>query len=360
MLEHKADYFHVLVVSGLVFLILNMTSLVSSTLSYFQPTCHIFNNQRDRVWLKRKFYTSGKWKTDFKSLEDMEPCSEEPIACSNYAWDTEMICKWKTYDPNLTKKCLIKNELVVMGDSRARQIYRAMEQRTTGEKAIDYTPWHWNKSIPFPEIIYHHDTALKFYWMKKFKNLETMLTDNLFNFKKNPKTLILGEHFLWSVEMNQGSNKSMEKDDYVNKKYVSKAEQYKKDFTEIIIPIITELANSGNKILWMSIEYRQDFVVKKGGQVSYAVTDPDKIYQSFHNHLMDDINNHIENEIAAMNHENIYYFSSNSRNTLNLSKTAVFLGDLTHKMKRDKNITLPFPLWLDTNYMLNFVCNQEL
>ena len=52
------------------------------------------------------------------------------------------------------------------------------------------------------------------------------------------------------------------------------------------------------------------------------------------------------------------FMSANSRNTENLSKTALFLGDMTHKMVRNEKINLPFPLWLDTNYMLNFACNK--
>lgn len=80
-------------------------------------------------------------------------------------------------------------------------------------------------------------------------------------------------------------------------------------------------------------------------------------YQTFQNNLIDDVNRHIEKSIADLSHKHIYFLSANSKNTFNLAKTLAFLPDNTHKLLRNKNLTLPFPLWLDTNYILNFACN---
>ena len=76
------------------------------------------------------------------------------------------------------------------------------------------------------------------------------------------------------------------------------------------------------------------------------------------NYLMDNVNAQIEKWINTLSHENVFFLSSNSRNTPNLSNTALLLGDMTHKIPHNEKMSLPFPLWLDTNYILNFACNQ--
>lgn len=54
-----------------------------------QDLARNYNNDESSENKRRKFYTSGKWKTNFMSLGDMEPCSENPEACVNTSWDTE-------------------------------------------------------------------------------------------------------------------------------------------------------------------------------------------------------------------------------------------------------------------------------
>lgn len=277
--------------------------------------------------------------------------------CSG-TWDTEVPCEWKAYTPKVTSQCLQKTELLVLGDSRGRQVYRSLSQRIKGGKAIDDTPWNRNESIPFPKIIENPDTKLKFYWLNNFNVLRNMLKENLKKYESEPKTFILGYHFLWSVKMYPSDNTKLNAT-----KFVDQAERYKRDFITVILPIIIELADSGNRFLWASTEHRVDFSLKESKlsdklNITYKVLDTEKNYQMLQNYLMDDVNDHIERWIFKLSHKNIYFMSANSRNTENLSKTALFLGDMTHKMVRDKKINLPFPLWLDTNYMLNFACNN--
>merc|ERR1712004_521374 len=159
------------------------------------------------------------------------------------------------------------------------------------------------------------------------------------------------------VRMEPHHINKMDNANFLNKHFVIKTEKYKLDFSSKILPIMIEIANSGSRFLWLSIEHRKDFQVIQGGNVSYSISKSGLRYQTFQNNLMDDVNRHVEKEIAYLSHENIYFLSSNSKNSFNLENTLSFFGDSTHKLLRNRNLTLPFPLWLDTNYILNFACN---
>ena len=152
-----------------------------------------------RVWFKRKFYTSGKWKRNFESSTELQNCASDPIFCSNYSWDIEMNCKWKLYEPSFVKRCLQSVNLIVLGDSRGRQIFRSLEQRIHGEKVIDATPWR-GQNFTAPKFFENEETNLKFYWANYLDNLEELLKKNLQLFKSNSKNFVLGEHFLWTVQ----------------------------------------------------------------------------------------------------------------------------------------------------------------
>ena len=67
----------------------------------------------------------------------------------------------------------------------------------------------------------------------------------------------------------------MENAIFLNKHFIMKTEKYKLDFSSKVLPIMIELADSGSRFLWSSIEKRRDFQVIQGGNVSYAISKPD-------------------------------------------------------------------------------------
>lgn len=103
----------------------------------------------------------------------------------------------------------------------------------------------------------HPDVKLKFYWLHTLESLHQMLEQNCNEFKRQPRTFILGSHFLWSVLMRQVHNKNFNMTEFV-----AKTENYKYFFISKILPTVAELADSGNRFLWASIEHRADFTLE--------------------------------------------------------------------------------------------------
>ena len=91
------------------------------------PYTHDFGNCQSML-------NSGEWKDQKMTYADHRACSRIK-SCRSSAWAPHN-CRWHKYSSTDAKQCLQNKKILILGDSRARQLYLAMKNRLENEGRV--------------------------------------------------------------------------------------------------------------------------------------------------------------------------------------------------------------------------------
>lgn len=246
--------------------------------------------------------------------------------CKQEAWVPEG-CSWHRYTPIDTRKCLKDKKVLILGDSRGRQVYIALKNRLTGETDLMDEVAHHNLKYE------KHDGQVKWLWTTNVRDgsvtklLKRMLDED--NEHVDRPDLIIFNSLL--LHPTSHKNISICEDELKIFKDVTKNE---------VIPALSSLAQMGTKIVWMASE---DMFPKH----AYTIDQVNTLRKH---------NDFLEEEISKMTND--FTFAGMNRHTAYHKETGkLLLGDGTHKLIRRQYTQVPMSLWADVNGLLNYYCN---
>ena len=271
----------------------------------------------------------------------------ESRSCRANAWVVEN-CKAHRYTSSDARKCFQNRKMLFIGDSRGRQIFRAMENRLENSRFL-------TDEVEHHDIFRNLDRTVKirWLWITKITDhfntagiLEQLFLDllRLKDPKKLPALIVFNSLLLhptracYSIEL---CNKN-----YKGFRYVV---EYK------LLPMFKEFIKKDVMIVWLASEDLDNRHKFSDNQISVLRDQNKWIYKLF------------ENKFTLKERRLINFISATSRTvytdidkTTNLPMGDILLADGTHKLDRHVNTTIPTSLWADTNLILNFACNDRM
>jgi len=248
--------------------------------------------------------------------------------CKREAWQPEG-CQWHKYTPDDTRQCLKNKKVLILGDSRGRQVYIALKNRLTGETELMDEVAHHNLKYE------KHNGQVKWLWTTNVRDgsvtklLHRML-DDVSNVER-PDLIIFN-----SLLLHPTSHKNMTicENELMIFKDITKKE---------IIPALGKLVKKGTKIVWMASE---DMFPKH----AYTVDQVNTLRKH---------NDFLEAEINKMNSD-FSFAGMNRKTAYHRENGQLLLGDGTHKLVRRQFTQVPVSLWADVNALLNYFCNPSM
>ena len=232
-----------------------------------------------------------------------------------------MNCKLKHFTEKTTRKCLKNQRVFFLGDSRARQLEIAFYSRLTSNLSfID------NKD-PKDTLLNSEEINFVYPWMNKFFHTAHRALESELGTEESKWTwYVLGHVNLHSIR-NYNSSKV----------YQSKFLDFFKSKT---FPLLKNHAmeNQNSKIIWLGEEIALDM---RPANNSWR-----KAFQV--------INDEIRNLVNSLNLVNFVVMTTNTKTIT--SGGNWLASDRVHKEVKKKVSMLSLPGYLDTTYILNFLC----
>ena len=255
-------------------------------------------------------------------------------------------CKVYDYDADMIQDCLLKNpdgsenenSVQIIGDSRARLIYRVLSARMHGSDSIE-------------DVKVHDDMAnapFIYYWSQSFggkavsrqkhemSGFRRLLIEGTTT--KKSQFVIINEHFLHPSTdiLGYPQNRTW---DHVQPYFENSINFFKTE----IIPTLERMTENDATIVVLATE---------GSQRYYAGWNQAKwdALQNFYNSEMQKI---------AVEHPKIFYMSNNVKTSVG-TDGELLLPDGTHKIIKGEIQKIPPSLMSDINILLNLHCNRKL
>lgn len=335
-------------------LLSSMLASVGSASNAMSPT----DNSRQNC---ENMLTSGSW-TNFKYTKT-DPEAHLSLPNGDWAYSGKFqpnFCQLVDYKFHEIEKCLMSEtdnfgeplSVHIIGDSRARLMYRVLSARMKGQISIEDVKvhddmsnrpfsYHWSQSFNGKAVSEEKSEV------SGFKNLFKIFTSKNPKWRKTPQLIIIYEQFL---------HPAMDHLFYPNKRDYNLIEEYFKEsldhFRDSIIPalihVITTNANErGSKSL--------------ATIVVLASEGSNRVFEGWNDKLWLDLQNYYNTElrnIIKSNSKYIYYMDSNIKTAYGPNGENL-LADGTHKLIKGAVQKLPPSLIADTDMILNLHCNER-
>ena len=291
-------------------------------------------------------------------------CSQDEN-CKANVWKPKS-CQWHAYTTKDTRACLKNEKILILGDSRGRQGYIGLKNRLTGDNTL------------YDEVEHHdlkfnlYGTSVEWYWTVNINDgkmvdrlTEILESDDVDNW---PDLIILHSLLLHPTSH---ANRSVCEFELNN---------FKKDMTKKIFPILKSLIEKAQKFTRASKNLRilylgsEDLKRKPVPELGYT-SEVQNYYLQQHNIFMEKLieqyaeNNNFKNQRSItgvpddfMNFPKINYVDLMTRTAYTKSDKGgeLMMSDGTHKLDRRVETQVPTSLWVDTNGILNYFCNEKM
>ena len=243
------------------------------------------------------------------------------------------------HDYTSLKNCLKRNEITVIGDSRARQQTQAMKARY-----YNTLKFQANKSQEIPSL----PPNLNYQW-SKFLNTTEIILENIPPPRDKEHTIILGSNLLWSLRQDVL---------LTDEAIINAGKEFQNTFKEKIVPLLIKMSDTGFKFIWMASELCRDFEIREIEGINIKVPSPTKSLIATKNQVMTNLNIFTEKQIKNLKLPGIEFMSSNLATAWNLDGTVSLMEDSLHKMTRTEVTPMPISLLIDTSYLFNKICEN--
>ena len=317
----------------------------------------------------------GHWQ---KSITNHTRCSYNP-KCRRTAWipkteiesddNKKITCSYKLYNQQDVFKCFSNKNLLFIGDSRGRQLFRAVENRLDGNLILVDNVEHHQVNRSFDnfddseeEIFIRWEWLTKLPYLSSYQarksnahNLDLLILPKYYPDQNNwkselpvndryPDILIFNSLFLHSTRACPNSKTC-------NERFTD----FKQVIKKIIIPHFKEILNTkpNTKIVWLGTE---DVSSK-----SIVKTDSNGVRYEQQLFLEEIIRTEFADEKYW---RRINFIGASDKIAYAGEKKfpddrPLMSSDGTHLMERRVNTTIPDTLWAEANLLFNFVCNDE-
>lgn len=295
-----------------------------------------------------RLLNSGNWK-DFKfqptedgslNLPSGDWCYSgrfQPDSCDvhNYSSDEIEECLLKNSDGSLNE-----NSVQIIGDSRARLIYRVLSARLHGAESIEDVKVHDDMAnAPFiyywSQSFHGKPVAKDKHEMSGFRRLLIEGTTT-----KKSQLVIISEHFLHPATdiLHFPKNRTR---DHIYPYFQASLDFLRND----IVPVLLKMVNENQATVVI--------LASEGSRRYYAGFNQDKWdeLQKFYNSEI--------KKIVAENFGKIFYMSNNIKTSVGINGE-ILLPDGTHKIIKGAVQTIPPSLLTDTSLILNLHCNRKM
>lgn len=296
----------------------------------------ISSQQKCQNFLKR-----GWWAKKMETYQQGQLCVKN-TRCLQSIWNYESKCENKLYSPVDARKCFANKRIRILGDSRSRQLSLSICNYIQNE-----TIWLDNALHDYERQCEYDSVDFSRIWMPDLKSLVRPLRQDFKTGKSKNTFYVIGSHMLHSIVRFDTSDYRSVKDlPNWRKGFVSLVT---KIYKTILLPIAKK--SKTTKILWLGTEYQQ----------SKNIWDLEQ-NTVLRNIWMQSTNRLIE-KLFTNGPPNLMYMSANLNNVISTKsgedEGRLLLADYAHKNYRREETSLGIQTWLDRNYVLNYLCNDQ-
>jgi len=246
------------------------------------------------------------------------------------------VCTLHQYTTDDIKSCLgmQARPIYVIGDSRARLIYRVIGAKGLGQESLEDTKVHNDLSSDI-------GVPIKYFWSQSFDGDHDQVSHHVSMIHeamgKHAQMIIVGEQHLHPVEAAWDRNDR----DYQKIFYKALSHAYKE-----IFPLLNSFASEGNTVIVMAAE-NATRSYKGGEEAQQFWTDSTNYY------------NEMLGTMLAKKFKNIKFMYNNMRTTRGPNYEPL-LPDNTHKLEKGGSQIIPPALSADLDTILNAHCNPRI